>query len=117
MMAESVAVHDAVFLGLHDWTAIPAMFLSIAVSILLLVLLDTRLAHRIARVTPPPAAWVAAAALFLSEWLLGAMAGSMLVALRCSLAGLRQRAGIAGTDCPDRHMPDRQIVSLANCKA
>jgi hypothetical protein len=90
MMVQRVALHDG-FLGLGDRTAIPAMLLAIANSIFLLLLVDTRLAHRLIRVTPTPAATLAAAALFFSEWLLGAPAGSMKAAIRCSFVGVPQR--------------------------
>ena len=90
MTAQSVAVRDAVFLSSRDWTAIPAMLFAISISALLLALFDRRLAHLMARATPTPATLVAAAALFLCEWLLGAQARSMTAVIRCSLYGLRR---------------------------
>ena len=83
--AQSVAMRDAMFLSSRDWTAIPAMLPAISTSILLLVLLNTRRAHLMARATPAPADLVAAAALCLCEWLFGAQARSMSAVIRCSL--------------------------------
>jgi len=110
MTAPSVAVRDAVLLSARDWTAIPAMLLAISMSILLLALLDTRLAHLMARATPTPAALVAAAALFLCEWLLGAQARSITTVIRSSLYGL-QRVERTETEPPARRMSDRCIAT------
>jgi hypothetical protein len=110
MTAQSVAVRDAVFLSSRDWTAILAMLLATLISLLLLVLFDTRLAHLLARATPTPAAVVAAAALFLCEWLLGPQARSMTAVIRCSLHGL-QRVEITEKETPDRLMVDRRIAT------
>jgi hypothetical protein len=96
MTAQPFAAYNALPLNGHEWKVIPMMFLAIPTSILLLILLNTRLTHRMARATPTPGSLAAAAALFLCEWLLGVQVRSMSTDMRSFLYRL-QPVGVRAT--------------------
>lgn len=112
------ATRDALFLTSMDVTALPAMLIATSICSIVLVVLNGRIARRIAPSTLVPLTFVASGLLFLAEWFLRSSSPStaaVIVYLHVSGAGPLMASGfwLIATERFDPHTAKQKFGQIA----